>query len=329
MGRMTRHHSLRAALLLPMSVSLLAAAVVASQAPSDAPKAGFADPVLGRWNLTVQDGSAPYPSWLDIQLRKETEIMARFVGRFGSVRYASDVTYRDGQLRVTIPVQYEKNKTDLLFEGRLAGDRLEGTTTGEKGETLKWTGVRAPALMPDAVPTWGAPIEVFNRRDLTGWKLRAPGKEGCWSVPGGILTASAKCVDLVSERSFGDFKARVEFRYPAKGNSGVYLRGRYEVQINDDAGGAIDPLRMGAVYGFLRPWADARRAAGEWQAFDITLIGRRVTIALNGTTIIDDEVIPGITGGALDSDEAAPGPLLLQGDHGKVEFRRITVTPAT
>ena len=305
--------------------------MAAGQAPADAPKAGFADPVLGRWDVTVHGAGAPYPSWLDIQLRKETELMARFVGRFGSVRHATAVTFRDGRLGVRIPVQYEKNKSDLQFDGRLAGDRLEGTTVGEKGETLKWTAVRAPALLRDNAPSWGAPIALFNGRDLTGWKPRASvkGTEGCWSAPGGVLTAGEKCVDLVSERTFDDFKAHVEFRYPAGGNSGVYLRGRYEVQINDDAGGAMDPLRMGGVYGFLRPWADARRPAGQWQQYDITLVGRRVTVALNGTTIIRDEVIPGITGGALDSDEGKPGPLMLQGDHGKVEFRQILVTPAT
>ena len=327
---MSRPHSARAAALgLSIAALVLAIAPTAGQAPADAPKAGFADTVLGRWDLTVHGTGAPYPSWLDIQLRKETELMARFVGRSGSVRHATALTYREGQLSVRIPVQYEKNKTDLQFEGRLAGDRLEGTTVGEKGETLQWIGVRAPALVRDKAPSWTAPIVLFNGRDLTGWKLRAPGKEGCWSVPDGVLTANAKCVDLVSERTFGDFEAHVEFRYPPGGNSGVYLRGRYEVQINDDAGRAMDPLRMGGVYGFLRPWADARRPAGDWQTYDITLVGRRVTVALNGTTIIDNEVIPGITGGALDSHEEEPGPLMLQGDHGKVEFRQITVSPAS
>ncbi|HXE81678.1 MAG TPA: DUF1080 domain-containing protein [Vicinamibacterales bacterium] len=328
---MSRHPRRRSALLLALAAPLIAAAAVrAGQAPSDEPKAGFADAVLGRWDVTVQGTDGPYPSWFDIQLRKETELMARFVGRFGSVRHAAAVAFRDGQLTLRIPVQYEKNKTDLQFEGRVIGDRLEGTTTGETGETLKWTAVRAPSLLRDKAPSWGAPIELFSGRDLRGWKPRAvvKGTEGCWTTPAGILTASAKCVDLISERRFEDFKARIEFRYPAKGNSGVYLRGRYEVQINDDAGRAIDPLRMGGVYGFLRPWVDARRPAGEWQTFDITLIGRRVTVALNGRTIIDDEVIPGITGGALDSSEGEPGPLMLQGDHGKIEFRRITVTPA-
>lgn len=325
---MSRHLSSRAALALSIA-TLLASALAASQMPAENPKAGFADPVLGRWDLTVHAADASYPSWLDIQLRKETELMASFVGRFGSVRYASAVTFQNGSLSVRIPVQYEANKADLQFEGRFGEDRLEGTTAGENGQTLKWTGVRAPTLVRDRAPSWAAPVSLFNGRDLTGWKAREPGKEACWSVLDGILTASAKCVDLVSERTFDDFKAHMEFRYPAGGNSGVYLRGRYEVQINDDAGRAMDPLRMGGVYGFLRPWHDARRPAGEWQTYDITLVGRRVTVSLNGTTIIDNEAIPGITGGALDSNEGQPGPLMLQGDHGKVEFRQITVTPAT
>ena len=67
---------------------------------------------------------------------------------------------------------------------------------------------------------------------------------------------------------------------------------------------------------------------GEWQSYDITLVGRLVTVVLNGKTIISNQQIPGITGGALDSDEAAPGPLYLQGDHTAVEYRNIVLTPA-
>ncbi|HEY8535265.1 MAG TPA: DUF1080 domain-containing protein, partial [Vicinamibacterales bacterium] len=98
--------------------------------------------------------------------------------------------------------------------------------------------------------------------------------------------------------------------------------------IQDDAGKALSALRMGGVYGFLTPYVDAAKPAGEWQPFDIALVGPRVTVVLNGTTIIDNEVIPGITGGALDSNEGAPGPLMLQGDHGKIEFRKIELIPA-
>jgi hypothetical protein len=108
----------------------------------------------------------------------------------------------------------------------------------------------------------------------------------------------------------------------------VYLRGRYEVQIQDDAGKALDPLRMGGVYGFIAPSVAAARPAGEWQTLDVELVGRTVTVVLNGLTIIDGQEIPGITGGALDSDEAAPGPIMLQGDHGPIEFRSLTIARA-
>jgi Domain of Unknown Function (DUF1080) len=320
---MTRHAS---RLLLPVAafVSVLAAGAGARQAPP----AGFADAVLGRWDLTVQGPDGPYPSWVHVQLRKETELQGRFVGRFGSVRNIAKISYAGGALSFDIPIQYEKMKSDLHFEGRLAGDRLEGTTVGESGQTLTWTGVRAPALGPDKAVTWGTPVELFNGRDVTGWKPRSPAKPGCWSVVDGALTATPPCVDLISDRSFGDATLHVEFKYPPKANSGLYLRGRYEVQIQDDAGRALDALRMGGVYGFIRPYTDAAGRADEWQAYDITLKGQRVTIVLNGKTIADDEVIPGITGGALDSNEGAPGPLMLQGDHGKIAFRKITLTPA-
>ncbi|MBK5296314.1 MAG: DUF1080 domain-containing protein, partial [Vicinamibacteria bacterium] len=172
------------------------------------------------------------------------------------------------------------------------------------------------------------PVELFNGRDLAGWAPRTSAKPGCWSVVEGVLTLTPPCVDLISERTFGDAKLHVEFMYPAKANSGLYLRGRYEVQIQDDAGRGLDALRMGGVYGFIRPYTDAAGRAGDWQTYDITLRGPRATIVLNGKTIADNEVITGITGGALDSAEGAPGPLMLQGDHGKVSFKKITLTPA-
>jgi len=293
-----------------------------------APPVGFADAVLGRWDLTVQGPDGSYPSWVQVQLRKETELQGRFVGRFGSVRNITKIDYRDGTLAFDVPIQYELNKSDLHFEGKLVGDTLEGTTLDAVGKSLNWTGVRAPALGPGKQVKWGKPVELFNGRDLSGWKPRSAAKPGCWGVTNGALTATPPCVDLVSDRTFGDAKLHVEFMYPAKSNSGLYLRGRYEVQIQDDAGKALDALRMGGVYGFIRPYTDAAGRPGDWQTYDITLGGPRVTIALNGKTIADNEVIPGITGGALDSAEGAPGPLMLQGDHGKVSFRKITLTPA-
>ena len=142
------------------------------------------------------------------------------------------------------------------------------------------------------------------------------GARGLLARAGGVLAATPPCVDLVTDATFRDFRLHAELRFPPGSNSGIYLRGRYEVQIQDDAGKALDPLRMGGVYGFIAPSVDAARAAGEWQTLDVELVGRRVTVVLNGTTIIEAQEIPGITGGALDSDEGAPGPIMLQGDHG-------------
>lgn len=293
------------------------------------PEPGFADRVLGRWDLTVQGADGPYPSWLEVLLRKETELMGRFVGRFGSNRHVSQITYAGGELAVRIPVQYERHTSDLVFTGRMAGDRIEGTTEDEQGRTIGWTGTRAPALIRAAPPSWGAPIDLFDGKTLAGWAPRGTARAGCWRVEDGAMVNTPPCVDIVSERRFDDFKAHLEFTIVPKSNSGVYLRGRYEVQIQDDAArGATDSLLMGGVYGFLRPLVNAAGAPGTWQTFDLTLVGRRVTVVLNGRTIIGDAEIPGITGGALDSDEGAPGPLMLQGDHGRIAFRKIVVVPA-
>jgi hypothetical protein len=289
----------------------------------------FPDAVLGRWDMTVQGVDVTYPSWLRVHLRKDNQLHAEFVGRFGSVRYASSTEFANGELTVVVPVQYEATKADLKFVGKLAGDdRLEGTSVDEKGRPITWTAKRAPVGAPTKSVTWGAPISLLAQGGLDGWKQRSAPKGICWSVEAGVLTNKTPCSDLVTEKAFGDFKLHVEVMYPAKSNSGIYLRGRHEVQIQDDAGKAVDSHRMGGVYGFLTPYVNAAKPAGEWQAYDITLIGRRVTVVLNGQTIIDDEIIPGITGGAIDSDEGAPGPLMLQGDHGKISFRNVTLTPA-
>lgn len=324
MSRMTRHISSRSRFVL---VVLLLAAAVSLRARQEH-KPGFADPVLGRWDLTVQGTDGTYPSWLKVHMRTETQLHAEFVGRFGSIRYATLTDYVDGQLTVVIPYQYEERKTDLKFTGKLVGDTLQGTTVDDKGNTVPWTGRRAPASTPIKSVSWGSPVSLLASSGLEGWKQRSTAKGICWSVENGVLTNKPPCADLVSEKRFGDFKLHLELMYPAKSNSGVYLRGRYEAQIQDDAGKPVDSHRMGGIYGFVTPYVNAAKPAGEWQAYDITLIGRRVTVVLNGATIIDSEIIPGITGGALDSTEAEPGPLMLQGDHGKISFRNISITPA-
>lgn len=308
--------------LCPIAAMLLAGALHAAEPPSP----GFADAVLGRWDLTVQGADGAYPSWLEIRLRTETQLMAEFVGRFGSRRHAAAVSFADGRLQLRIPVQYEPGGDELVFDGRLEDDRLSGQTRIGDGGSYAWTGVRAPLLARTDVGKWGEPVAMIGD-GLSGWHPRSLQHAGCWTVDDGILRATPPCVDLVSDVQFDDFRLELEFRYPPGSNSGVYLRGRYEVQIQDDRGRAVDPLRIGGLYGFIAPQTNAAGAPNEWQSMDVELVGRRLTVSLNGTEIISNREIPGITGGALDSDEGNAGPLMLQGDHGPIEFRNILITP--
>ena len=134
---------------------------------------------------------------------------------------------------------------------------------------------------------------------------------------------------LISDAKFNDFKLHIEFNCARGANSGVYLRGRYEVQIEDDPEPEGPTMRTGGIYGFIAPSPEQSRRPGDWQSYDITLVGRVVTVLQNGQMIIDKQEIPGITGGALDSDEGLPGPIYLQGSEaGHVAFRNITITPA-
>jgi hypothetical protein len=135
-------------------------------------------------------------------------------------------------------------------------------------------------------------------------------------------------VDLITKEKYFDFKLHAEWRVPENGNSGIYLRGRYEVQILDDHDREPGDRSTGSIYGYLKPSKKMTKPVGEWNFFDITFIGCWVTIVFNGETIIDRREIPGLTGGALDSNEGEPGPIMLQGDHRAVEYRNLVLTPA-
>ena len=284
------------------------------------------DSFLGRWDLTVKTETGEYPSWLEIS-KEGDQLRGRFVGKSGSARPIAQIAVKEGQLEFSLPKQYEERSDDLVFKGRLGGEKLEGTTISEAGKTLQWTGVHAPSLERRATPEWGQPIKLFNGKDLRGWRVRSTGKNG-WKAIKGVLVNTPPSSDLISEQEFEDFKLHLEFSIPQKSNSGVYLRGRYEVQIEDSYGLEPESHRIGGIYGFLTPSTNPSRKPGEWQSYDITLVGRNVTVVLNGKTIIDNQEIPGITGGALNSQEGTAGPIFLQGDHGKVSYRNIVLTPA-
>jgi len=295
---------------------------------ADEPRKTPSRDLLGRWDLTVQGPQGTYPSWIEVKLSGHNTLVGAYVGQFGSARPVANFEGEGPAFRFVVPPQWENRTTDVVVEGTLSGDKLSGTVTGDKGEVLKWTGRRAPDLKRTAAPKWGQPIELFNGRDLTGWSVQHSQLKNGWKVVNGLLTNAEPGNNLLTEKKFNDFQLKVEFRYPPQSNSGIYLRGRYELQIEDNYGLEAESHRIGGVYGHLTPAVNAAKPAGEWQTYEATLVGRVLTVVLNGERVIDRQVIPGITGGALDSDEGAPGPILLQGDHGPVEFRKVTLIPA-
>lgn len=282
-------------------------------------------PIVGRWDLTIYMDGKEYPSWLEVQKSGLSTLVGEFVGTGGSARPVSRINFNDGKISFTLPPQWEKGN-DLSFEGNFAGDSLSGTMVSADGKNYNWSGVRAPSLKRSAQPVWQKPIQLFNGKDLTGW--HASGETNQWIVKDGILSSPHSGSNLLTDKTFNDFKLHIEFRYPEGSNSGVYLRGRYEVQI--EASHNDEPLKdvFSAIYGFIAPSEIASKKPGEWQSYDITLTGRMVTVVANGKTVICNREIPGPTGGAINSKEGEPGPIYIQGDHGPIDYRNIIITPA-
>ncbi|HEX8766229.1 MAG TPA: DUF1080 domain-containing protein [Candidatus Acidoferrum sp.] len=283
---------------------------------------------LGRWDLTLKDGSREYPSWLELS-QEGSHLVAQFVGRWGNARPLPKAELSNGKLTFVSPKEEEGAQGDMVFGGSLSGKTLSGTVNGPDGKTWQWTGERAPALTRTKPPKWGKEIPLFNGKDLTGWKMSDPNSEKAWKVENGELITPGNGPELINDGKYEDFKLHVEFNCGENANSGVYLRGRYEVQIETDSIEEPPSHHMGGVYGFLTPTPELPRKPGSWQTYDITLLGRMVTVVQNGQTIINNKEIPGITGGALDSHEELPGPIYLQGsEKGRVAFRSIVLTSA-
>lgn len=282
--------------------------------------------VEGRWDITIMKEGKNIPSWLEMRHSGRETLVGRFVYEFGSARPVAHVKYENGKFSFSIPPQWEPGKRYQDFDFTLdpATDQLTGTMVYTDGKPYNWIAVRAPKLKRTTAPIWGPAIKLIGT-DLTGWHTMGPNQ---WMVENGILKSSKSGSNIVTDQVFNDFKLHIEFKYPKGSNSGVYLRGRYEVQIEDNKGKEPLSTYLGGVYGFLPPSEMMAKDPGEWQSYDITLIGRMVTVVANGVTIIQNQEIPGITGGALDANEAAPGPIFLQGDHGPIEFRNIIITPA-
>ena len=289
---------------------------------------GNVAPYLGRWDVTLVAPAREYPTWLEIS-NPDGKLQVRMVGRWGHARVLPEAKFLGDRIRFVSPKEEEGRKDDMVFEARLERGSLVGETHGPDGTAWKLRGERAPTLARSAAPAWGKPVTLFNDHDLAGWHLSDPQANMTWVIEDKTLVSTGNGTELVSDREFEDFKLHIEFNVAPGANSGIYLRGRYEVQVEHDSHPEAAERSLGGVYGFLAPSTLPAHTPGIWRTYDITLVGRRVTVALDGATLIDNQEIPGVTGGALDSHEGKPGPIYLQGsENGRVAFRNIVVTPA-
>lgn len=281
--------------------------------------------VIGRWDLTIDKDGKGIPSWLEVQKSGTHTLIGRFCYAFGSARPIAEVKDNFGKYNFSIPPQWEDGKSNMDFQFEVKGNQISGTMVYVDGATYNWTGVRAPALIRAKAPVWGPAIALFNGKNTKGW--HADGEKNQWIAEKGILRSPHSGANLMTDKTYKDFKLHIEFRYPQGSNSGVYLRGRYELQVIDTKSGEPEPIncQFSAIYGFLPPNKMMAKNPGEWQSYDVTLVGRMVTVVANGTTVISNQIIPGITGGAIDSKEGEPGPIFIQGDHGPIDYRNITI----
>ncbi len=320
--------------LIVLAATLLFAGLACSQNEQantnhDVANPAEVKPFLGRWDLTLAAPDYGYPSWLELTENGD-KLQGRMVGRWGSAHPVVDVKIEKSVLTFASPKDEEDTPKDMPFQAKLVGGKLVGTMSGPDGTTWRWTGKRAPLLNRTTVAKWGKPIRLFNGKDTAGWWFDNPSAANIWSVKDGVLISTAHGSNIITNRKFRDFKLHVEFNCKPDCNTGVYLRGRYEVQIADNAGQDPPNRQTGSVYGFITPSPLIPLHPGTWHSYDITLTGRTVTVVEDGQTIIDKKEIPGITGDALDSHEGLPGPIYLQGAeaHGGFSFRNLVITPA-
>ena len=280
--------------------------------------------LIGKWDLEVEMNGKLAPSWLEVKQSGNKALVGYFVAHNGSARPISEVFYHHGVVDFSIPPQWD-GLNDMHFQALLKDGKLEGTLLSSEGKAHSFVGSPAPKLIRNTEISWGKPKALFDGKSLEGWYPSDAERTNQWKADDGILINPKSGVNLITEDNYTDFKLHIEFRYPKGSNSGIYLRGRYEVQVEDNYGRDPESTLFGGIYGFLTPNEMVAKQAGEWQTYDITLIGRRVSVVANGKKIITDQIIPGITGGALDSKEENPGPIMLQGDHGVIEYRNITI----
>ncbi|CAM9964127.1 unnamed protein product [Chrysoparadoxa australica] len=320
--------------------------------PPSAPDPIEVNDFIGHWSLDIEGDNAV--GWLGVT--NDDFLDASLLWRGGSVVPVANVYLLNDRLvatRVNNRVKAEDDNgeatrshqvTNTLEVYKKSSEEVYGyylvpNNNGMGLDTTTFVGIKLPEITESPnlnEVKFGEPIELFNGKDLTGWKLLNENQKNGFSAENGVLVNNPvqpengdhiRYGNIRTEQEFGDFNLRLEVNVPEGNNSGVYLRGIYEIQVFDSYNKPLDSHNMGALYSRITPSTNAEKPAGSWQKLDITLVDRHVTVKLNGVTIIDNQPAYGPTGGAISHDVFANGPIYLQGDHGMVSYRNIVLTP--
>ena len=287
---------------------------------------------LGKWDIM---GDAPNQNvvyWLEVKKEADGKLSGSFLNRGGSVLPLPSITIENGELVFAV----NKQANSPIHHAKVVGKELKGSVK-TANNTISWTGVRPPKwgnYNANGKHKFGTPVALFDGKTLDNFDAQIKTKPFGWNLVDGVMTNDVHGNNLVSKQKFQNFKINCEYKLEPKqpggnaANGGIYLRGRYELQVLDDETATTDRLHAHmALYSRVAPLVQASKKAGEWQEMEAIIVGNRVTVKLNGQLVQNNIVIEGITGGALDANEGEPGPIMIQGDHEKVYFRKVLVTP--
>jgi 3-keto-disaccharide hydrolase len=282
------------------------------------------NPFLGKWDITGTGQNSDHVYWLEVKMEGD-KLVGYFLNRGGSVTKLPQIALENGEL-VFSP---SANSGRAVHRAKVQDGKLLGTlTSGE--QQIAWIGVRPPkwgAYNANGKHKFGTPVVLFDGKTLDNWGVQVKDRPSGWSIVDGAMTNSPHANNLVSKHRFEDFKIQCEYKVENNSNSGIYLRGRYELQVLDDAGKPTESHGHMSLYSRVAPLVNASLPPGQWQTMEATIVGNKVTVFLNGKKVQDNITIDGITGGALDSNEGEPGPIMIQGDHEKITYRKVVVTP--
>lgn len=257
---------------------------------------------LGRWDMTATPATGQcYPQWMEFS-ESGGKIDGRIQPRGGAWRPIEGAHVEGSKLIVGLgqatPGSEIRWELTSPSSGKLKGMERDGDADGPK-----LAGVKAPLLDRPMPKKWTKPRPLFNGKELTGWVPVGNVENNKWvardgelvndnpEVPGQRVHGAAS---INTTEKFQDFKLHIEVNCPEGGDSGIYLRGRYEVQVGTE-GGKLPTHEMGAIYSWYPPPQGSEHGLGRWTSFDITLVGRHVTVLRDGKMYHDNVEISGPT----------------------------------